>query len=67
MAYELILTDAQMKNLIGNLEMQMHQNGTDFTDTTDPLASIYCAAMFGNEYMNSDEKGELEEYYETHY
>lgn len=27
----------------------------------------YFTLMFGSEFMNSDEKGELEEYYETHY
>jgi len=59
---EIQFTREQIRNLVEHLESHMTTHNIGFTDTSNPIASIFCAIQFGNEFMNSEDKGALKEY-----
>ena len=57
-------TREQIENLVNHLESYMLMNDIEFTNTNDHIASIYCAIQFGNDFMESVNKGEIKIYEE---
>ena len=57
-------TDKQIRDLVNHLESYMIMHDIEFTNTNDHIASIYCAIQFGNEFMDSVDKGEIKVYEE---
>ena len=55
-------TREQIENLVNHLESVMITQDIEFTDTTNHIASIYCAIQFGNDFMESVDKGEIKVY-----
>ena len=55
-------TREQIENLVNHLESVMLMNDIEFTNTNDHIASIYCAIQFGNDFMESVNKGEIKIY-----
>ena len=59
---EVQFTEEQLENLCNFLESYMITNSIEFTDRNNHIADIYCAIQFGNEFMESDDKGALKQY-----
>lgn len=55
-------TQEQIENLVNHLESYMLMHDIEFTDTSNHIASIYCAIQYGNDFMESENKGDLVEY-----
>jgi hypothetical protein len=55
-------TREQIENLVNHLESHMLMHDIGFTDNTNHIASIYCAIQFGNDFMESVDKGEIKVY-----
>ena len=55
-------TREQIENLVNHLESYMLMHDIGFTDNTNHIASIYCAIQYGNEFMDSVDKGEIKVY-----
>ena len=55
-------TQEQIENLVNHLESYMLMHDIGFTDTSNHIASIYCAIQYGNEFMESVNKGEIKVY-----
>ena len=57
-------TDKHIQDLINHLESYMLMHDIEFTDRSSHIASIYCAIQFGNDFMDSVDKGEIKVYEE---
>ena len=57
-------TDKHIQDLVNHLESYMIMHDISFTDRSNHIASIYCAIQFGNEFMDSVDKGEIKVYEE---
>ena len=55
-------TEEQIENLVNHLESVMITQDIGFTDTSNHIASIYCAIQFGNDFMEKVDKGEIKVY-----
>lgn len=55
-------TEKQIQDLVNHLESYMIMNDVEFTDNSNHIASIYCAIQFGNDFMESVNKGEIKVY-----
>ena len=55
-------TEEQIENLVNHLESYMIMHDIEFTDNSNHIASIYCAIQFGNDFMESVNKGEIKIY-----
>ena len=55
-------TEEQIENLVNHLESYMIMHDIQFTDRSNHIANIYCAIQFGNEFMDSVDKGEIKVY-----
>ena len=55
-------TREQIENLVNHLESVMITQDIEFTDNSNHIASIYCAIQFGNDFMESVDKGEIKIY-----
>lgn len=55
-------TREQIENLVNHLESYMIMNDIEFTNRNNHIASIYCAIQFGNDFMDSVDKGEIKVY-----
>ena len=55
-------TEEQIENLVNHLESYMIMHDISFTDRSNHIASIYCAIQFGNDFMDSVDKGEIKIY-----
>jgi len=59
---EVQFTMEQLQNLCNLLESIMITQDIEFTDRKSHIADIYCAIQYGNEFMESDDKGALKQY-----
>lgn len=59
---EVQFTMEQLENLCNLLESIMITQDIKFTDRNNHIADIYCAIQYGNEFMESDDKGALKQY-----
>ena len=55
-------TEEQIENRSNHLESVMITQDIEFTDNSNHIASIYCAIQFGNDFMESVNKGEIKIY-----